>query len=341
MIRIVDLQKSYGGTLALGPVDFELKRGETLGILGRNGAGKTTLLRILAGDLRPSAGAVWIDGIDALRHPHEARARIGYLPETPPVYEDMRVVDFLAFAGRLRGMTPGQVDARLHDVEVLTQISHVDHQLIRHLSYGYRQRVGVAQAIIHDPPLLILDEPTHDLDPVQIVEMRKLIQALKGKHTVILSSHILPEIRETCDQLLVIASGRIVARGSEDELTGRLLGERRLRVSVRAGATAGSGRVAGVVARASVAAGAPEAHADARHRVEALMRGIPGVGEVRYQQGENGTLTFAVSTVEDCRAEVCRALVLAGHDVLQLERAERELENVFLELVGEGDGARD
>jgi ABC-2 type transport system ATP-binding protein len=323
MIRVVDLRKSYGGALALGPVDFEVGRGETLGILGRNGAGKTTLLRILAGDLRPSAGSVTIDGVDVVRRPHEARARIGYLPEAPPVYEDMRVVDFLAFAGRLRGMTPAEVDARLPEVEALTQISHVDHKLIRHLSYGYRQRVGVAQAIIHDPPLLILDEPTHDLDPVQIVEMRKLIQDLKGRHTVILSSHILPEIRQTCDQLLVIAAGRIVARGSEDELTGRLLGQRRLRVSVRARAEGG------------------EDAGGAQRSVEALMRGVRGVSDVALAHRENGALTFTVSTAEDCRAEVCRALVLAGHDVLQLERAERELENVFLELVGEGTGACD
>ena len=318
MIRVVDLRKSYGSKLALGPIDFEVQRGETLGILGRNGAGKTTLLRILAGDLRPSAGSVWIDDVDAVLDPHEARTRIGYLPEAPPVYEDMRVRDFLAFAGRLRGMSDAEVEARLPEVEGLTKVDNVNGELIRHLSYGYRQRVGVAQAIIHNPPVLVLDEPTHDLDPVQIVEMRKLIQSLKGRHTVILSSHILPEIHETCDRLLVIASGRIVATGTEADLSGKLLGARQMRVSVRPWGVSGSGE----------------------ETVAACVRGVAGVHDVRLAGRENGTMTFAVSAAHDCRAQVCRALVLAGHDVLRLEPAERELENVFLELVGEGRGAR-
>jgi ABC-2 type transport system ATP-binding protein len=319
MIRVVDLRKSYGSKLALGPVDFDVRQGETLGILGRNGAGKTTLLRILAGDLRPSTGAVSIDGLDAVAEPHEVRRRIGYLPEAPPVYEDMRVRDFLAFAGRLRGMSDAALAQRLPEVEGLAKIDNVRGELIRHLSYGYRQRVGVAQAIIHNPPVLVLDEPTHDLDPVQIVEMRRLIQSLKGRHTVIISSHILPEIHETCDRLLVIAAGKIVATGTEADLTGRLIGTRRLRVSVKP---------------------VPEPGRSTEEIVAACVQGVRGVQEVRPLGAENGTITFAVTAAEDARAAVCRALVLAGHDVLRLEPADRELENVFLELVGEGIGAR-
>jgi ABC-2 type transport system ATP-binding protein len=317
MIRVVDLQKSYNGRRVLGPVDFEVARGETLGILGRNGAGKTTLLRILAGDLRPSAGDVRVDGVDAIREPHVARARIGYLPETPPLYDDMRVADFLAFAARLRRVPAADVPARRESAMRVTQLESVRDTLIRHLSYGYRQRVGVAQAIIHDPPILILDEPTHDLDPVQIVEMRTLIQSLKGRHTVIISSHILPEIRETCDRLLVIADGRVIASGTERELTGRFAA-RRLRVTVRP---------SGEPAAAETAA------AD-------CIRGVDGVTEAAVSDREDGAVVYTVTATGDCRAALCRALVVAGHDVLGLERAERELESVFIELVGEADRAR-
>jgi gliding motility-associated transport system ATP-binding protein len=316
MIRVADLEKLYGSKRALGPVSFAVERGETLGILGRNGAGKTTMLRILAGDLRPSSGSVWIDGVDAVRAPDTARIRVGYLPEVPPVYEDMRVADFLAFAGRLRGMEPSAVAARLPEVERLTRLQDVHGELIRHLSHGYRQRVGLAQAIIHDPPLLILDEPTHDLDPVQIVEMRGLIRALKGKHTVLISSHILPEIHEVCDRLLVVSAGQIVAAGAESELSGQFLEARRLQVTVRAQSGTTSAETA-----------------------LACIRSVDGVQDVARYGKEDGVFAFAVTASSDCRAEVCRALVMAGYDVLQLERAERELERVFLELVG-GERAR-
>jgi ABC-2 type transport system ATP-binding protein len=321
MIRVNDLEKSYDGRTVLGPVAFEIERGETVGILGRNGVGKTTLLRILAGDLLPSAGDVWIDGIDAIRRPHEARARIGYLPEVPPVYEDMRVGDFLLFAARLRGVRPADAPARVRAAEARTQTGTVDGELIRHLSHGYRQRVGLAQAIVHDPPLLILDEPTHDLDPVQIVEMRSLIRGLKGRHTVLLSSHILPEIRETCDRLLVVSDGRIVASGTEAELTGRLLESRRMRVAARPSAGAAEERAA--------------------EDIGACIRAVEGVAEATLTGRDDGALAFTVDAHGDRRAEVCRALVTAGYEVVQLDRAERALESVFLELVGGGEGARD
>ena len=247
--------------------------------------------------------------------------RVGYLPEVPPVYEDMRVGDFLAFAGRLRRMTSEALAGRLPEVERLTQLTSVHNELIRHLSHGYRQRVGVAQAIIHDPPLLILDEPTHDLDPVQIVEMRGLIRDLKGKHTVLISSHILPEIREVCDRLLVVSAGNVVATGAESDLAGRFLESRRIQISVRAQENTGD--------------------VDASERVTACIRMVDGVQDVTRIGKDDGALAFHVTARGDCRAEVCRALVLAGHDVLRLERAERELESVFLELVGGAERARD
>jgi ABC-2 type transport system ATP-binding protein len=314
MIRVLDLEKSYDGRRVLGPVALEVARGETVGILGRNGAGKTTLLRILAGDLRPSAGAVWIDGIDAVQRPRDARRRIGFLPEVPPIYEDMRVGDFLAFAARLRGVAPGALAASVRDAERRTQTEHVHDESIRHLSHGYRQRVGLAQAIVHEPALLILDEPTHDLDPVQIVEMRNLIRGLKGKHTVILSSHILGEISETCDRLFVVNAGRIATSGTEAELIGRFLERRQIRIAARPEGGGGD---------------------EAAERLAACIRGVDGIDGVTLTGRDVGAFTFAVDARGDRRAEVCRALVMAGHDVLRLERAERELESVFLELVGD------
>jgi ABC-2 type transport system ATP-binding protein len=318
MIRVVDLQKAYDGRTVLGPVSLEIAPGETVGILGRNGSGKTTLLRILAGDLVPSAGGVWIDGIDAIQRPDRARTRTGYLPEVPPVYEDMRVGDYLVFAARLRGVPAAEVAARVGAAEERTQITGVHDALIRHLSHGYRQRVGLAQAIVHEPPLLILDEPTHDLDPVQIVAMRELVHGLRGRHTVLLSSHILTEIREMCDRLLVVSEGRVVASGTEAELTGRLREVRRLRVTVRA-------------------SGAAETEPGAA--LLACIGAVEGVAETAITGGEEGAVQVTVDAHGDRRAEVCRALIGAGYDVIGLERADRELESVFIELVG-GEHAR-
>jgi len=319
MIRVADLQKAYDGRTVLGPLSLEIEAGETVGLLGRNGSGKTTLLRILAGDLVPTAGAVWIDGVDAIQQPGEARTRTGYLPEVPPVYEDMRVADYLVFAARLRGVPAADVAARVRAAEERTQTVDVQDTLIRHLSHGYRQRVGLAQAIVHDPPLLILDEPTHDLDPVQIVAMRELVRGLRGHHTVLLSSHILSEIREMCDRLLVVSKGQVVASGTEAELTGRLLEARRMRVVVR-----------------------PQDGADdaAAESMLSCIRGVEGVEEATSAGGGAGVVEVTVETQGDRRAEVCRALVRDGYDVIGLERADRELENVFLELVGGGERAR-
>ena len=175
MIRVSNLSKYYGGKRALGPVSFEINDGETVGFLGLNGAGKTTALRILATDLRPSSGAIEIGGVDGINEPHEVKKRIGFLPENPPLYQDMTVLDYLGFSGELRGMSRGQVKRRLPDVLEITDLGDVAEDVIGTLSHGFRQRVGVAQAIIHQPKFLILDEPTRGLDPVQIVEMRNQV----------------------------------------------------------------------------------------------------------------------------------------------------------------------
>jgi ABC-2 type transport system ATP-binding protein len=218
MIRAQNLAKFYGGKRALGPVSFEINDGETVGFLGLNGAGKTTALRILACDLRPSAGTIEVGGVDAVADPHEVRKRIGFLPESPPLYSDMSIADYLTFAGELRGMSGSEVKKRLPEVLEITDLGDVAGDQIGTLSHGYRQRVGVAQAIIHNPKFLILDEPTRGLDPVQIVEMRNLIHDLKQSHTVLISSHILTEISQTCDRLLVLGKGKILGAGTEADL---------------------------------------------------------------------------------------------------------------------------
>ncbi len=323
MVHLTDVTKYYGKKRALGPVSFEIEKGNTVGFLGLNGVGKTTLLRILACGLRPSSGTVLVDGLDVLRDPHEVRKRVGYLPELPPVYRDMTVTDYLAFAGRIKGMSPEAVARRMPEVQERTRIVEVRDMPTGHLSQGYRQRVGVAQAIIHEPELLILDEPTHDLDPVQIMEMRAMIRSLTDSHTILISSHILPEISRTCDRLLILNDGEIVASGTEEELGEKLFTSRRLAVTVRL-----------------------EADGDTAAAFEAARSAIAQVSGVTSVQtpdstgrpaGEAGVVIFQVEGESDLRAEVCRALVETGHDVVALNRAERGLERVFVGLVGGGE----
>ena len=324
MVRLTEVTKYYGRKKALGPVSFEVGRGDTVGILGLNGVGKTTLLRILACGLRPSSGHVLIGGLDVLRDPHEVRKRVGYLPENPPVYRDMTVRDYLVFAGRIKGMTSTAVARRVPEVEERARVAEVRDVPTGHLSEGYRQRVGVAQAIIHEPELLILDEPTHDLDPVQIMEMRGMIRSLKDSHTILISSHILPEISQTCDRLLILDGGEIVAAGTEEELGERLTRTSGMAVTIRLkGARTGNG--SGNAAISAAQAGI------------AKVSGVTGVRRSDRgdrAMGEAGTVTFEVESEADLRAEVCRTLVEDGHDVIRLARTERELERLFVGLVG-------
>jgi ABC-2 type transport system ATP-binding protein len=310
MIRARDLSKFYGGKRALGPVSFEINDGETVGFLGLNGAGKTTALRILACDLRPSAGTIEVGGVDAVAEPHEVRKRVGFLPENPPVYTDMTVTDYLRFSGELRGMSKLQVKKRLPEVLEITDLTDVSNDLIGTLSHGYRQRVGVAQAIVHQPKFLILDEPTRGLDPVQIVEMRNLIHDLKQNHTVLISSHILTEISQTCDRLLVLGKGELLGVGTEAEL-GNVKGEiRQITVTVR-----GSGD-------------------DPKGEIQKVLEKVEGVTKVLEPFEQGGGWTFSLGTSSDCRAEVSRAVVAAKLDLLKLDYARSELEATFIRLVG-------
>ncbi len=218
MIVVENLTKFYGARPALSGLSFSIEDNEVVGFLGRNGAGKTTVLKILSGLLLPTSGAFSVGGVDGLRDPIALRAQVGFLPDRPPLYEDMSPRAMVAYAGRLYGMPKAGLDARVDEVLAQTHLSNVADDRIGWLSHGYRQRVGIAQAVVHRPRFVILDEPISGLDPAQIVEMRKLVKGLAAHHTVLLSSHILSEIAQTCDRILVLHEGRIVARGTEQEL---------------------------------------------------------------------------------------------------------------------------
>jgi gliding motility-associated transport system ATP-binding protein len=218
MIVVDRVSKYYGDNAAVRDLEFKIDEGECVGFLGLNGAGKSTTLRLLSCLLLPTSGRITIRGFDAEEKPHEIRKLIGYLPDDPPLYPEMRVDSFLRFAGKLRRMPRSEIERRLPQVIETTALEGKVDQPIGTLSHGYKQRVGIAQAIIHNPALLILDEPIQGLDPVQILEMRQLIRALRGQHTVLLSSHILSEVERTCDRLLMLHNGRIVAQGTEEEL---------------------------------------------------------------------------------------------------------------------------
>lgn len=322
MIEIRQLYKYYGERRALGPISAEIAQGEIVGLLGVNGAGKTTALRILACDLLPSSGSVRVDGIDVVERPEAVRERIGYLPDVPPLYGDMRVGEYLAFAAKLRGVSSKDVHRRVGVVEEMTALTDRHHDPISTLSHGYQQRVGIAQAIIHEPKLVVLDEPISGLDPVQIVEMRALVRELGGKHTVLVSSHILSEISETCDRILVIKDGEIVASGTETELTSRLLEGVRIRVTVRA---PGASR--------------PDAEAKATK----ILGDVSGVTRAEVTPaGEAGEdlVSFDVDAKSEVRPALVQGLVSAGLEVYEVSRRSHELESVFLRLAGSG-GASD
>jgi ABC-2 type transport system ATP-binding protein len=304
MIEVRQLTKYYGEHAAIRDLSFDIKRGEVIGFLGLNGAGKTTTLKILGCLLLPTSGKVVVDGVDVLVNPHEVRRRIGFLPDLPPVYGEMTVGSYLTFAARLRGVSAKDAPARVTEAEDKTALRDMHHELISSLSHGYRQRVGLAQAMVHRPTLLILDEPTAGLDPVQIVEMRGLIRRLRGEHTLLISSHFLAEISQTCDRLLVIQSGEIVASGSEQDLAATLGTAHEIEVTVR-----------GAAARAQEAA-----------------RGVLGVNRVDVVQEVGGEVSMRISALSDVRAQLARTLVLAGLDLLRFDRGATRLESIFIQL---------
>src|SRR6202000_3007349 len=221
MITVTDLTKRYARHTAVDHVSFEVQKGQIVGFLGPNGAGKTTTMRMLTCFMPPTAATATVAGFDGLEHPHEVKKPIGYLPETPPLYPEMRTEEYLEFVGKLKGLSGDELAKRIDFVLERCSVADVKDKLLGKLSKGYRQRVGLAQAIIHNPDVLILDEPTSGLDPQQINETRDLIKSLAGDHTIILSTHILPEVEQTCQSVLIINKGRLVAKDSANNLRNR------------------------------------------------------------------------------------------------------------------------
>ena len=309
MIEVQHLTKRYGPVTAVDDVSFKAERGEILGFLGPNGAGKTTTMRVLTGYMPATDGKAIVAGYDVLEQPVEAKRRTGYLPETPPLYPDMTVSDYLAFCARIKGVPRSERATRLRSVMERTQIADVAKRHCAKLSKGYRQRVGLAQALLHNPEVLILDEPTAGLDPKQIIETRRLIKGLGGDHTIILSTHILPEVSQTCNRIVIINKGRVVAVDTPDNLTARLRGSETLYVQVDA------------------------MGADA----EGMLSSIPGVTRVSTSDRRDSIAGFEVDSESgrDVRRELAVAIVNRGWGLLELRPMRMGLEEIFLKVITE------
>ena len=303
MIQVEHLTKTYGDLVAIQDVSFQVQRGEVLGFLGPNGAGKTTTMRILTGFLPPTSGRVTVAGFDVFEESLEARRRIGYLPETVPLYPEMTVARYLDFVAALRDV-PNRQDAV---EQVMHQVGLIDRAdtIIGKLSKGYRQRVGLAQALVHDPEVIILDEPTIGLDPKQIIEVRELIRNLGGDHTVILSTHILPEVSQVCSRVLIINEGQIVAEDTPERLTARLKGGERVFIHLANGTS----------------------------EAEAVLGAIEGVQEVTRMGDGQYEVTCALG--QDLRPVLARTLIEHGWDLLELRPVAMSLEEIFLKLTTE------
>jgi ABC-2 type transport system ATP-binding protein len=306
MIEVENLSKRYGPTLAVSDVSFNVQKGEVLGFLGPNGAGKTTTMRVITGFFPPTSGSVRVAGYDVVNEPMEAKRRTGYLPETPPIYPDMTVVEYLTFVARIKGVSRRELKGRLDDIVEKCAVGNVRNRQIGKLSKGYRQRVGLAQAMIHNPDVLVLDEPTSGLDPKQIIETRELITGLAGQHTVILSTHILPEVSKTCQRVVVINAGQIVAVGTPNELMRRLQGFETVLVTVEGPAAA---------------------------IIEKFQR-VGGVNWVEPRESVDGRVTLEVHSEKekDVRAELARATVESGWKLYELKTSGLSLEEIFLKL---------
>jgi ABC-2 type transport system ATP-binding protein len=314
MITVTDLTKRYARHTAVDHVSFEVQKGQIVGFLGPNGAGKTTTMRVLTCFMPPTAGTATVAGFDVLEQPFEVKKRIGYLPETPPLYPEMRTSEYLKFVGKLKGLSGSELDKRIDYVLERCSVADVKDKLLGKLSKGYRQRVGLAQAIIHNPDVLILDEPTSGLDPKQINETRDLIKSLAGDHTIILSTHILPEVEQTCQSVLIINKGRLVAKDTVDNLQNRARGAEQLFVEI-----AGRGD-----------------DVDSAIIQQRLER-VPGVTHIVFKEKQQNRSIFEIESHKDnfVRGDLARAVVESGWDLNELRPAAVSLEEIFLQLTGE------
>ncbi len=306
MIEVRNLVKRYGSHLAVDHLSFVVEKGQIYGFLGPNGAGKSTTMNIMTGYLGATEGEVLVNGHDMLREPEEAKRLIGYLPEIPPLYTDMTVREYLAFAAELKKVKRAEIPGQVEQVMEMVKLGDVQHRLIRNLSKGYKQRVGLAQAVLGFPEIIILDEPTVGLDPKQIIEIRQLIRELAKKHTVILSSHILAEVREVCDHVMIISKGKLVASDTPDHLERLIEGEETLELEVKG----------------------------SRRQVESILQGISGVGELRLHEQRDGLIGVQIQVTDhrEIREELFYALAENKCPLYRMQISKATLEDVFLEL---------
>src|SRR5512134_1357542 len=309
MIDVQQITKRYGQHTAIDRVTFSVAKGEVLAFLGPNGAGKTTTMRILTCFMPATEGTARVAGFDCVDQPLEVKRRIGYLPETPPVYQELTVTEYLRFVGRLRGLAGKILSSSMQREVERLGLGSVQHRLIGNLSRGYRQRVGLAQVLLHDPQVLILDEPTVGLDPKQIIEIRELIKNLAGSHSVILSTHILPEATAVCQRVVIISGGRIVAEDTPEQLSARLRQSEKISVTMKA----------------------PSAEC------EAQLRAIPGVLNV-FPGQTAGSVLIECALGRDLRDEIARVVVSNHWGLLELRTISMTLEDVFLQLTRHEEG---
>lgn len=319
MITVKELTRRYARTVAVNQISFSVDKGQIVGFLGPNGAGKTTTMRMLTCFLPPTSGTASVAGFDVLEQSLDVRRRIGYLPETPPLYPDMETHEYLRFVGRLKGLSGEELDRRVGYVMGRCNVADVKNKLLGKLSKGYRQRVGLAQAIVHNPDVLILDEPTAGLDPKQINETRELIRDLAGEHTILLSTHILPEVEQTCQQVIIINKGRVVATDSVANLEGRARGAETM------------------LLEAGAAQGGP-LDVDA---VKQRLARVPGVGSVVVKEVRPTSAIFETESRkgELRRGDLARAVIEGGWDLNEMRPAAMSLEEIFLRLTGSEPGA--
>jgi ABC-2 type transport system ATP-binding protein len=315
VIEVDHLTKRYGSVRAIENVTFQVEKGEILGFLGPNGAGKTTTMRILTCFLPATDGTARVAGFDVFDSPMEVKRRIGYLPENPPLYTEMTVDSYLDFVAKIKGVDTGERKKRIEEVKDRVSIKEYSATLIKNLSKGYKQRLGLAQALIHDPQVLILDEPTVGLDPNQIIEVRQLIKSLAGNHTIILSTHILPEVSMTCQRVVIISKGKIAAVDTPENLTRQLQGTDRIYLEVKG----------------------PESI------VKTKIKEIEGVLEVdSHRLDGDEAYSFSVETElkKDVRSKIARKVVENGYDLLELRTLSMSLEEVFLQLTTQEEEVR-
>ena len=318
MINVKELTKRYARTTAVDQISFAVEKGQIVGFLGPNGAGKTTTMRMLTCFLPPSSGTATVAGFDVLEQPLEVKKRIGYLPESPPLYPEMATAEYLQFVGRLKGLSGAEVEKRVDYVCERCAITDVKKKLLGKLSKGYRQRVGLAQAIIHNPDVLIFDEPTAGLDPKQINETRDLIKGLAGSHTIILSTHILSEVEQTCEQVIIINRGKLVATDSVPNLRARARGAESVVIEV-------AGRN-GTLETAAV---------------QQKLERVSGVSRVSCKDQHDSRAVFEVESQRGrlMRGDLARAVVESGWDLNELRPAAMSLEEIFLQLTGSESSA--